>query len=97
MTCSTCPGKTDCLEEWSYYEPGTSPSSGNVQDELDKDPGPESPMVIAEYPHKRNFVFLSRSPGWDVPGRDTQRETLGLHLGEGWGSDRLAGAKEEEL
>lgn len=32
-----------------------------------------------------------------MPGGDTQRETLGLHLGEGWGSDRLARAKEEEL
>lgn len=32
-----------------------------------------------------------------MPGGDTQRETLGLHLGEGWGSDRLARAKEEKL
>lgn len=29
--------------------------------------------------------------------REIHRETPGLHLGEGWGSDRLAGAKEEEL
>lgn len=41
--------KTDCLEEWSYYEPDTSPGNGSVQDELDKAPGPESPLVIAEY------------------------------------------------
>lgn len=32
-----------------------------------------------------------------MPGRDTQREALGLHLGEGWRSDRLARAMEEEL
>lgn len=79
--------KTDCLEEWSYYEPGTSPSNGNVQDELDKAPGPESPLVIAEY-HSNIILCCSVTvQGGMCQGcqREIHRETLGLHLGEGWG------------
>lgn len=58
-----CPGKTGCLEEWSYCGPGTLPCGGNVPDELDKGPVPESPQVIVGCHRSIVFVLVTYSSG----------------------------------